>query len=188
MTTKTANSKAHRAEQIELVMSKVFDTFDSLVAAGDVKNLLPGMKDILTQAFVANLYKSKFRLLSKAPSYQGWRKRDGSTCEESAAQSMTNVVGQQLRWHTSGGYLGTIINANCNAGSMCEAFGFIGESPYRLERDGKHSKQYIAEYRSERDKTLRHFRDNVETFVMIVLLTTGGKSRALNRWQKALGI
>lgn len=113
-------------------------------------------RKILATAFVGNLKKRQFAMLRNPPSWQGYKRRDGTIDQQAFDRCLANVLGKMLQWHRSGGYLGTVFNSQWQ-GNM------LGKELW-----------------------IENLFDKIETFSILLLKANGIESSAVKAWERAL--
>lgn len=110
-----------RQQRIDNLLADVFTAWENC----SIDPCPPEAKPILAKAFEGNLYKRKFRPLSKPPSWLGF-KTGNQTDQKALAQCIANVLGSMWEWHRSGGGAWTGINASFRAKLLEEELAIPG--------------------------------------------------------------
>lgn len=155
----------------------------------DVKvwNVEPEWKPIFEIGFNGLLKKTKEgpKFKKSQVSWAGTTRRDGTIDEAARLKSTQAVFSKLFHYHTgrTSAYLGTLLNALCEAEIICQAWGLSKE----LKRPDDSDPELLAQYKANRE-TQKRFSDSVDTFiqVLVTLGTKGAGSVAGRQWQKAI--
>lgn len=130
-------------------------------------------------------------------SWCGYVRNDGTIDETARLQCLQSAFTRLLHYHLgkNGAYLGTIINANENLGSIAQAFGLCPHPESETKWYAFHNADLPEAVESRRKRLenkaiQKHFVDVCDTFCQVlVFVNSRGQESSVpgTQWRKALG-
>lgn len=152
---------------------------------------------VMRKAFDGIFDKAQTRTRKTPLSWCGYVRQDGSIDEAARLQCLQSAFCRLMHYHLgrNGAYIGTIINATENLGSMAQAFGLCPhpQSETKWFAFGDSNLPEAVESRRKRDENRvieKRFADHCDTFCQVlVFLNSKGKESSVPgaEWRKALG-
>jgi len=173
--------------------------FDAVLSvASKVEGFNPSTAELalIRKAFDGVLNKAQTEFRKTPQSWCGYVRRDGTIDEAARQQCLESAFCRMLHYHAgrSGAYLGTILNATDNLGSMATAFGLVPhadvEGWYMLPV-GSPEREEASRLRDENRTVERKFADYCDTFCQsFVYVSTKGRESSVTgaQWRQALGV
>lgn len=144
----------------------------------------PAELSLIRKAFDGAFDKAQTKARKTAPSWCGYVRNDGTIDEAARLQCLQSAFCRLLHFHAgrNGAYLGTIINAMDNLGSMAQAFGLCphpaSETRWYKYADGSPEAQESRRKSDENRKVERHFADVCDTFCQVFVFIASGKQES----------
>jgi hypothetical protein len=152
---------------------------------------------LMRKAFDGIFDKAQTRTRKNPLSWCGYTRRDGTIDEAARLQCLQSAFCRLLHYHLgrNSAYLGTIINATENLGSMAQAFGLCPHPASETKWYAFHNTDLpeaveSRRKRAENNAAEKRFADACDTFCQVlVFINSKGKESSVPgaEWRKALG-